>query len=220
MKSNLACVALFAFGTSLLIGQSASAQDDSKPAQKKEETKDVVIKRQADDQHGLKLSVPESWKQSEPNSRLRLAQFEIPAAEGDEEALELAIFSFQGGGGDVSANIRRWIGQFDEEGRKSKIIIGKAEQGEYVFVDVTGTYNRTVGPPILGRTESLPDARMLAVIMAVPKGMPKVVYYLRMAGKENTVTANYEKLRDAFGANKETEEEPKPRANKEETPDE
>ncbi len=219
MKSNLARFALFAFGASLLIGQSVSAQDDAKTAEKKE-TKDVVIKRQADDEHGLKLSVPAAWKQSEPNSRLRLAQFEIPAAEGDEESVELAIFSFQGGGGDVAANIRRWVGQFDEDGRKSKIIIGKAEQGEYVFVDVTGTYNRTVGPPILGTTESLPNARMLAVIMAVPKGMPKVVYYLRMAGKEKTVNENFDEFRDAFGANAETEEEPKPPASKEETPDE
>ena len=121
------------------------------------------------------LKVPASWKQSEPTNRLRLAQFEIPAAEGDQESAELAIFSFGGGG--VQANIDRWIGQFDAEGRKSKVTSGKADLGQYVFVDVTGTYMKPVGPPILRKTEPMPGARMLAVILAVEgvdAGLPDI----------------------------------------------
>ena len=34
---------------------------------------------------------PVSWKQGKPSNRLRLAQFEIPAAEGDNEAGELVV---------------------------------------------------------------------------------------------------------------------------------
>ncbi|WP_166825306.1 hypothetical protein [Thalassoroseus pseudoceratinae] len=220
MKFNFARLGLITLGATLLIGQSASAQENTETAEKKQDTEVVVIKRQADDENGLELSVPSTWKQTKPNSRLRLAQFEIPAADADGEPVELTIFSFAGGGGQIRANIERWIGQFEAEGRKAKVIIGKAEQGQYVFVDVTGTYNRSVGPPILGKTESLPGARMLAVILAKPLEAPKAVYYLKMAGKEDTITANYDKFREAFGANKETEEEPKPPTAKEESSNE
>ena len=211
MKPNLAHLGIFAFAGMLLLTPPCTAQDAPATEEKKSDSEKVVVKRQESDKDGLELQITSSWKQTEPSSRLRLAQFEIPAAEGDEEPVELAIFSFPGGGGQVRANIERWVGQFDGEGRKSKIIIGKAEQGQYVFVDVTGTYNRSVGPPILGKTESLPNARMLAVILGTPKG----VYYLKMAGKEKTVSENFDKFREAFGANEETEEEPKPPATEE-----
>jgi gluconolactonase len=162
---------------------------------------------------GLKLQVPETWKQAEPQSRLRLAEFQVPAAEGDTQPVELAVFSFGGGGGGVQANIQRWIGQFNAEGRKQQILIGKAEQGQYVFVDISGTYNMPDGPPILQKTKPLPDARMLAVII----GTEKNVFYLKMTGTAKSVTPQLENFRNAFGADKSTEQEPKTRPAEEET---
>ncbi|MBC8354766.1 MAG: hypothetical protein H8E66_22530 [Planctomycetes bacterium] len=143
----------------------------------------------------ITLKTPASWKQSKPTSNLRLAQFEIPAAKDGKEAAELAIFSFGGGGG-VQANVDRWVGQFYSEGRKSKVTSGKSDIGQYVVVDVTGTYKKPVGPPILRKTEALKDARMVAVILAVEG---KGNYFLKMTGEEVTVSAAAEALRTSFG---------------------
>jgi len=143
----------------------------------------------------ITLKTPASWKQSEPTSNLRLAQFEIPAADGDKEAAELAIFSFGGGGG-VQANIDRWVDQFSVEGRKSKVTSGKSAIGQYVIADVTGTYKKPVGPPILRKTEALPGARMLAVILAVDG---KGNYFLKLTGESATVSAAADAFRASFG---------------------
>jgi len=151
----------------------------------------------------ITLKTPASWKQSEPTSRLRLAQFEIPAAEDGKESAELAIFSFGGGGG-VQANIDRWIGQFDADGRKSKVTSGKSDLGQYVIVDVTGTYKKPVGPPVLRKTEPMPGARMLAAILAVEG---KGNYFLKMTGENATVSAAVKAFRTSFGG-KEADEKP------------
>ncbi|MDA1051339.1 MAG: hypothetical protein O3C40_12785 [Planctomycetota bacterium] len=151
----------------------------------------------------ITLKTPASWKQSEPTSRLRLAQFEIPAAEGDKEAAELAIFSF-GGGGDVKANIERWIDQFYADGRKSKATSGKSELGQYVIVDISGTYKKPVGPPIERKTEAMKGARMMAVILAVEG---KGNFFLKMTGGSATVTEAAEPFRASFGGKAADEKE-------------
>ena len=117
------------------------------------------------------------------------------------------VFSFGGGGGGVQANIKRWVGQFESKGRKSKITSGKSPQGQYVFVDITGTYKMSVGPPIAGKTKTVSDARMLAVILFVEKA--RTVYYLRMAGESKTISAAADAFRTSFGANTKTEKEVK-----------
>lgn len=143
----------------------------------------------------ITLNVPTTWKEEEPLSRLRLTQFRIPAAEGDDEDAELAIFSF--GGSDIANNIRRWISQFQADNRTVKIGTGDAEQGKYVFVNISGTFNKTVGSPLDGKTEPVPGSRVLAVILAVPE---KGVYYLKMTGLDKTVAAQTDTLRTSFGA--------------------
>ena len=76
----------------------------------------------------ITLNVPESWKKSEAKRQVRVAEFEIPAIEGAEGTGELAIFYFgEGGAGGVEANVQRWIGQFDEEGRKAKVLTGEGK---------------------------------------------------------------------------------------------
>jgi gluconolactonase len=151
----------------------------------------------------ITLKTPATWKQSEPLSKLRLAQFEIPAAEGDKESAELAIFSF-GGGGDVKANVERWIGQFVADGRKVKVTGGKSDLGQYVFVDLSGTYQKPVGPPVLRKTEPMPGARMLAVILAVEG---KGNYFLKLTGEQATVSAAVDAFRGSFGAKEADEKE-------------
>ncbi len=57
----------------------------------------------------------------------------------------------------------------------SKSVKGMAGENEYVLVDISGTYNKPDGPPILRKTKAVPAYRMMGVILVL-KG--KGVYYL------------------------------------------
>ncbi len=169
---------------------------------------DDTVKTRSVEVDSFTLNVPENWKQTKPTpiqARFRKAQFEIPAAEGDSEPGELVVFYFgaQGGGG-VDANIQRWVGQFDASGRKSKVTTGESELGKYVFVDITGTYNKSVGPPIRQQTKAMPGSRMLSVILRVAQGGN---YFVRLTGPEQTVTDAADALRASFGADAKKEKD-------------
>ncbi|MCA9078803.1 MAG: SMP-30/gluconolactonase/LRE family protein [Planctomycetaceae bacterium] len=149
----------------------------------------------------LTLNIPESWKQEQPSSRLRLAQFVIPAAEGDPEGTELVLSGPFGGS--AQANVQRWINQFDADGRELKMTQGETEQGKYILVDLTGTYNKSVGPPQFGKSKAMPGSRMLAVMLMSKAGN----FFFKLAGPEKTVTNAADGLRASFGADAEKESE-------------
>lgn len=151
----------------------------------------------------ITLKVPASWKQQPPANKLRLAQFLIPPAEGDEYPTELVISSFPGGGGGVDANLKRWTDQFAGEERKIKITSGKSPQGEYVLHDVTGTYMFSAGGPFAGgKKEARAKHRSLSVVLTVKD---KAVYFLRLTGPEKAVNAAAEAFRTSFGADAKSE---------------
>ena len=146
----------------------------------------------------ITLNVPASWKQQEPSNKLRLAQFKIPAAEGDEHPTELVISSFPGGGGGVDANLKRWVSQFSSDGRKVKITTGECPQGAYHFSDVKGTYEYTAGGPFAGGKKELRPNHQSHSVVLVTKD--KEVYFLRLTGPEKAVTAAEKSFRASFGA--------------------
>ncbi len=149
----------------------------------------------------LKLKVPAGWKQRQPSSTLRLAEFEIPAVEGDAEAGELSAFGPFGG--TVEANVSRWVAQFDAEARAVKMTQGTATQGKYVLVDITGLYKKPVGPPVQGRTQPTPGYKMLAVILTI-EGQGN--FFLKLTAPEKTAAAALNDLRASIGADGEKEE--------------
>jgi hypothetical protein len=188
----------------LLMLLTSPVNADEKPEAKdkpKEETKVKTVKVEV--KGGLVINVPETWKKEKPASTLRLAQFSIPMAEGDKEAGELALFNFGFGGG-VKANIDRWIKQFHADGRKTKVTRGEMEAGKYYFVELSGTYNKSIGPPIQRRTEPREGYRMLGVILGVEE---KGVYFFKMTGPDKTVAKEGKTLRASFGADGEKEED-------------
>ncbi len=146
----------------------------------------------------LKLTVPTAWKQQQPSSSLRLAQFALPAAEGDAEGGELVISGPFGGSRE--ANITRWLGQFDGEGRVVKMSEGTCPQGEYVLVDITGTYQKPIGPPIARKSTPAPGFRMLGVMITVKDGQNGGNYFLKMPAPEKTTAAHEAGLRATIGA--------------------
>lgn len=177
----------------ILLGFAATRCPGDEPAEAEIET--VEVKARA-----LILHVPSTWEKQQPKSSLRLTQFRLPAAKGDKEPGELAVFSF--GGGDVRANVRRWTTQFQPKNRQLKITTGEAKQGKYLFVELSGTYKKPVGPPIQGNTVDAPGYRVLAVILAIPQ---KGNYYLKAVGPDATITSHALGLRNAIGADKEKE---------------
>ena len=186
----------------------AKKEDGKKEDAKKDDGKKEAKKTREVKMRDLVLNVPESWKQKKPSSRLRLGHFDIPAAGKDKEVGELGIFNFGGGGGGVRANAERWIGQFEAQGRKVKLKHSKSKSGEYVIVDVSGTYNKPVGPPIRRQTERMPNARMLGVILALTVGDErKGTYFLKLTGPKDTIAAAASDLRASFGATEKGEEE-------------
>lgn len=152
----------------------------------------------------LSLALPKSWSASDQQSQMRLATYFIPAAAGDKEKGELAISTFAGGGGGIAPNLQRWISQFDAAGRKAAVKKGKAGANEYYIADITGTYQKSVGPPILRKTEPAPGYRMLGVIVVLPS---EEVYFLKLTGPDATVKAQAEAFRKSFGGKSEGEED-------------
>ncbi len=152
----------------------------------------------------IKLKVPEGWKQKDVTG-FRAAQFDIPAVEGDKEGGELVVFHFgPNGGGGVQANIDRWVKQFDAEERKQKIFDGESTQGKYTLVELSGTWNKSIGPPVAMKTVKMPGARFVGVILHSEKGGD---FFLRFTGPEKTVTATVKAFRESFGADAEKEKE-------------
>ena len=153
----------------------------------------------------LTLKVPASWKSQPPANKLRLAQFLIPPAEGDEHPTELVISSFPGGGGGIDANLKRWTDQFSAEGRKVKITAGKSPQGNYVVHNVTGTYLFSAGGPFAGgKKEARAVHRSISVILTIEN---KANYFIRLTGTEKAVNAAADALRASFGGNAKEEKD-------------
>ncbi len=153
----------------------------------------------------IKLSVPDSWKQQQTTSQFRLAQFSIPAAEGDADAGEFYISPPIGGS--PEANIGRWVGQFEGDGRELVMSKGKCPQGDYILVQLSGTFKRSIGPPIQQKTKPAPGYKMNGVILSATKdGKSLGNYFLKLTGPAKTVAASEEALRASFGADKSKEE--------------
>lgn len=127
---------------------------------------------------GITLDVPATWKQEQPTSSMRLAQFTVPGE------VEMVVFHFgaQGAGG-VEANIQRWVGQFAEDGRDVKRSQGTSPQGDFIRVAITGTYNAPIGPPMLRKTEPRPGSQVIAVILKAKDGD----YFLKCSGPQAAV---------------------------------
>jgi len=176
----------------------AADETSKKPAEAKAEDTTTVKLRD------LSLTLPKSWSASDQQSQMRLATYFIPAAAGDKDKGELAISTFAGGGGGIAPNLQRWISQFDAAGRKAVVKKGKAGANDYYIADISGTYQKSVGPPILRKTEPAPNYRMLGVIVVLPS---EEVYFLKLTGPDATVKAQAETLRKSFGGKSEGEED-------------
>lgn len=128
---------------------------------------------------------PSDWKKATPTSPMRKASYVIPKAAGDPEDGELHLFYFgKKFGGDVDANVKRWLGQFPET---------KPEQAKRSEREVRGMKQTLVeiedglfmsGPP-MGKKVPKKGFGLLGAIVAAPTGN----YFFKMTGPSKTVKA-------------------------------
>jgi len=136
---------------------------------------------------GLTWTAPAEWK-SQGERPMRAATYSIPAAKGDSETAELAVFFFgKSEGGGVDANVKRWIEQFQKADGTSAAKDAKVKQEKIAALpattlDVKGTY---MGGSMMGPTTPKPGYRLLGAIVEGPGGN----VFFKLTGPEKTVTA-------------------------------
>jgi hypothetical protein len=135
----------------------------------------------------LKYDVPAGWVSKPPASSMRVAEFTLPRVTGDAEDAMLGIFFFGGQGGNVEANLERWIGQMTQpDGKPSKEVATTSKftsRGLAItLVDLSGTYVAEVTP---GSTERFnkPGFRLRAAVVETKEGP----YFVKLTGPEKTV---------------------------------
>ena len=135
----------------------------------------------------VSFTAAEGWKKVQPKSRIVEAEFEVPAAKGDETPGRLTAM---GAGGDVEANIARWAGQFvAPAGAEVKPQIDKlmVDGSEVHIVSLSGTYKDTPGGPFAGGKPVMRENyRMLGAICVTKAGN----YFLKLYGPKATIAEN------------------------------
>ncbi len=141
----------------------------------------------------LKFDPPAGWASKPPASSMRVAEFTLPKTGADAEDATVTVFFFGGQGGNVQANIDRWIGQIAQpDGRSSKDLaktttFDTTSGLKVTVLDVTGTYVAEVSP---GSTEHFnkPGFRQCAAYIETPDGP----YFAKLLGPAATVTKWYD----------------------------
>lgn len=130
---------------------------------------------------------------------MRAATYPVPAAPGDHDSAECAVYFFGvGQGGSVQANIDRWEGQFKIAGKAAPAKVTKITiHGLPVTtIDVSGEYSGMAGPtataPVL-----VSGYRLLGAIIESPGGN----VFIKFTGPAKTIAANqpkFQQLLDSF----------------------
>lgn len=116
---------------------------------------------------------------------MRAATYSAPAAVGDPEPGEVAVFYFgPGQGGGVQANVDRWLGQFPQKTGAPKTDKSTVAGMGVTVIDVSGTYAASATPMSTEKTNK-PGFRMLGAIVEAPQG----AVFFKFTGPAKTVAA-------------------------------
>jgi hypothetical protein len=136
----------------------------------------------------LRFKVPDGWETEKTSSSMRIAQYKLPKAEGDNEDASLVLYYFGATqGGTAQANIDRWISQMQQPDGSSSKDKAKTETTtvnglKVTMVDVTGTYTAEMAPGS-GSFHNDVNYRLRAAVVETPKGN----YFVKLAGPAKTV---------------------------------
>jgi hypothetical protein len=133
----------------------------------------------------LSFVLPADWQQVPPSSPMRAAQAMIPGADG---AAEMAVFYFGAGqGGDVEANLQRWIGQVAQDADRPPQRATFENAGlRITWVDVHGTLQP--GQMGMGPKSPQPNSRLLGAVIEGDGGP----WFVKVTGPETTLSPQRE----------------------------
>lgn len=143
---------------------------------------------------GLKSKTPDSWKFSEPTSKMRLYQAQLPKAKGDSEDADLTIFYFgPGGGGGVKDNLERWKKQVEAQAGKtvddiSKVTEFEVGKAKVTYLDIPNATYLFKSQPFNrdAKAEKKADFHVIGVILEAEKGP----FFMRLTGPVKTVDSH------------------------------
>jgi hypothetical protein len=166
----------------VVLGACNKKQPES-PAQMQQQVPGVVAAHDANTIAGVHWTRPDGW-QVMPPRQMRIATYGVPAAGGDAEGGECAVFYFGSGqGGDITANIDRWVNQFEDA--KPQQSLKEVNGLKVTFVQIAGTYLAPSGPMMQssGKKESY---RLLGAIVDAPEGS----VFFKFTGPAKTIAAS------------------------------
>jgi hypothetical protein len=135
----------------------------------------------------VKWTAPARWTTG-PEKPMRAATYLIPAAAGDAEGAECAVFANIGGG--VQANLDRWVGQFELPGggdptEKAKTSKQTINGLTVTTIDLLGTYKG--GGVAMGQASTPKTGyRLLGAIVEGQSGPGSEVFF-KMTGPVKTM---------------------------------
>lgn len=162
--------------TVLSVSQLAAGAEDkqqSKPAIKREKVRIGPAT----------YDIPTTWKRERSKSEMRVVQYGLPAANGDNGKTEFVVFYFSGQGGGVEENLKRWRGMFQDSKDDGKTDRFTAGELKITTLDISGTY---LDRPTPFAPEATPrkNYRMLNAVIETPNDGP---YFLRLVGPKKSV---------------------------------
>jgi hypothetical protein len=128
---------------------------------------------------------PEKWQKPPPKNAMRKANYVVPHASGDDEDGELVVFYFgPGEGGDIEANVDRWVKQFSDVKPEDVKRADRSANGlnQHTVEIASGTYSS--GMPGGPQTPKQGYA-LLGAIVKAPSGN----YFFKLTGPKATVDA-------------------------------
>src|SRR3989475_10910209 len=136
----------------------------------------------------LHFKAPDGWVTEKASSSMRVAQYKLPKAEGDNDDASLVLYYFGATqGGTAQANIDRWISQMQQPDGSASKDKAKTETTtinrlKVTTVDVSGTYTAEMAPG--SKTFHNDDNyRLRAAVIETPKGN----YFVKLARPSKTV---------------------------------
>jgi hypothetical protein len=136
----------------------------------------------------LHYKIPDGWVSAQPSSKMRVAQFKLPKADGDNEDGELVLYYFGANqGGSAEANIDRWISQIQQADGSSSKDKARTESLtvnglKITTVDVAGRYTAEMAPGS-GKFYDNANYRLRAAVIETAKGN----YFVKLVGPARTV---------------------------------
>jgi hypothetical protein len=130
---------------------------------------------------------PADWKWIQPSSPMRKAQLQIPGKEGGKPADVTFFFFGDGQGGDVQANVQRWLGQFTGKPDANKVQPQEFNGVKVTLVSAEGTMKAS---PFGGQPDDQPDSALLGAIIEQPGG----AVFVKLTGPLDLVKASNDKF--------------------------